>query len=141
MGGGGVKRPVRRRGVDSNWSYTSVLIGVNVGFFLLAIALGFDFYSKCSASICGLIALQPALILMGQHLWTFITSMFMHGGLTHLFVNMISLMFIGNFVEKLIGKRRFVWLYFGGGIFAGVLFVTLIQFLPKVKALGKSVSN
>ena len=49
----------------------------------------------------------------------------MHAGVGHLFVNMVSLMFIGNFVEKLVGKRRFVWLYFGGGIFAGVFFALI----------------
>ncbi|MFH1522123.1 MAG: rhomboid family intramembrane serine protease, partial [archaeon] len=64
------------------------------------------------------VALMPSMILSGQAIWTFVTSMFMHAGFGHLLVNMISLMFIGNFVEKLIGKKRFVSLYFAGGLFA-----------------------
>ena len=34
-------------------------------------------------------------------------------------------MFIGNFVEKLIGKSRDLWLYLGGGLFAGLFFVLI----------------
>jgi membrane associated rhomboid family serine protease len=123
--GGGVSRPVRRRKVKSNFSYTSVLIGVNVVFFLIAIILGVFSSPHCDQTICKFIALTPAMILTGQYLWTFLTSMFMHGGSFHLFANMLSLMFIGNFVEKLIGKKRFVWLYFGGGLFAGLFFVLI----------------
>ena len=37
--------------------------------------------------------------------------MFMHGNFTHLLLNMISLFFIGSFVEKLIGRKRFFWLF------------------------------
>ena len=33
------------------------------------------------------VAIKPISILQGQYLWTFLTSMFMHGGFLHLFVN------------------------------------------------------
>jgi len=118
--GDGVRRPARRRIVSSNLSYTSILIGINIvvffGYLMLVAAVG----DNVAVSW---IALMPAAILAGEKLWTFVTSMFMHAGLGHLFVNMVSLMFIGNFVEKLIGKKRFIWLYFVGGLFAGLLFV------------------
>jgi membrane associated rhomboid family serine protease len=35
---------------------------------------------------------------------------------------MFSLYFIGNFLEMLIGKRRFFWVYLLSGIFAGIFF-------------------
>ena len=80
-------------------SYTGILILANVVFFIFALR----FLES--------VALQPSEVLVGKGLWTFITSMFMHGGLGHLFVNMVSLMFIGGFVEKLIGGKRFLSLY------------------------------
>jgi hypothetical protein len=95
------------------------------------------------------IALQPDNFFSGQ-VWQLITSMFMHGSLTHLFVNMISLFFIGNFVEKLIGRKRIFWVYMISGIFAGLLFVSLSYFFgmtvwgaklfgsPEVFAVGAS---
>lgn len=120
--GNGVRNQVRRRRVSSNFSYTSILIGINVVAFLIFMVLisGSD-----NGSAIALIALMPASVLAGERLWTFVTSMFMHAGLGHLFVNMVSLMFIGNFVEKLIGKKRFLWLYLGGGLFAGLFFVLI----------------
>jgi len=89
-----------------------------------------------------MLALQPAAIIAGKHLWTFLTSMFMHANLTHLLVNMISLLFIGSFVEKLIGKKRFIIFYFIAGIFAGLFFVLISYFfnsnmyIPAVGASG-----
>lgn len=69
------------------------------------------------------ILLQGKQIIQGEALWTLLTSMFMHQGLLHLFVNMFSLFFLGNFCEQLIGKKRFIWLYLLAGLFAGIFFV------------------
>jgi len=121
----GVKSSYRRQVVNSNLSYTSILIGVNVVAFVLLSILGFSPFKPCEDTVCKFVALQPALILTGENIWTFVSSVFMHAGLGHLFVNMVSLMFIGNFVEKLIGKKRFIWLYFAGGLFAGLFFVLI----------------
>jgi len=107
-----------RRGFFS--TYTGALIGINIVVFIVVLVLMGSFDESVVVSW---IALQPSVALAGQNLWTFVTSMFMHAGFGHLFVNMISLMFIGGFVEKLIGKRRFIWLYFIGGLFAGLFFV------------------
>ncbi|MAH45709.1 hypothetical protein CMI37_07755 [Candidatus Pacearchaeota archaeon] len=101
-------------------TYTGWLILVNViafvGFLVLISSIGED-------TAVSWLAIQPAAILSGKYIWTFITSMFMHAGLGHLFVNMLSLVFIGSFVERLVGKRRFLGLYFGAGLFAGLFFV------------------
>ena len=72
----------------------------------------------------GLIALQANSFFAGK-IWTVLTSMFMHANSIHLFVNMVSLFFIGNFIEKLIGRKRFFWFYIISGIFAGLFFVFL----------------
>jgi len=101
-------------------SYSTVLIIINVVAFLVYLILISSIGAEKAVS---LIALQPAAVLTGKNIWTFLTSMFMHAGLGHLFVNMVSLIFIGNFVEKLIGKKRFLWLYFISGLTAGIFFV------------------
>jgi len=72
-------------------------------------------------------------------LWTFITSMFMHGGLFHLFANMFSLLFIGSLVEKLLGKKRYLWFYLISGLFAGLLYILVELFFPSgLPAVGAS---
>ena len=119
-------------------SYTGMIIAVNVVFFIGALFL---MNSIDEMKAISLIALMPATALAGKNLWTFVTSMFMHAGFGHLLVNMISLMFLGNFVEKLIGKKRYIGLYFIGGLFAGVLFVLIAFFTGmdlNVYAVGAS---
>jgi len=69
------------------------------------------------------VALNPSNVLVGKYLWTFLTSMFMHAGIFHLFANMVSLIFVGSLVEKLLGKKRYLSFYLISGIFAGLFFV------------------
>lgn len=57
--------------------------------------------------------------------WTVITSMLVHLWLPHLFFNMISLFFVGGFLEKIIGRKKFLFFYFLSGIFAGLFYVVL----------------
>ncbi len=119
-------------------NYTGTLIIANIVAFVLVFILMSIFNDSVVISY---VALMPSVILSGNNLWTFISSMFMHAGIGHLFVNMISLMFIGSFVEKLIGKKRFLGLYFAGGLFAGIFFV-LVAFITgtdmNVYAVGAS---
>jgi len=64
----------------------------------------------------------------------------MHAGFLHLFVNMFSMLFVGNLVERIIGKRRFLSLYLLSGLFAGMFFVLISLFFPSenVYAVGAS---
>ena len=53
--------------------------------------------------------------------WTYITSMFVHGGFLHLLGNMIYLFLFGCCVEDLIGRMRFLGFYLAGGLVAALL--------------------
>ncbi|QHQ60237.1 rhomboid family intramembrane serine protease [Anaerocolumna sedimenticola] len=48
------------------------------------------------------------------------TYMFLHGGMEHLANNMIVLLIIGDNVERASGKWRYLLIYFGSGIIAGI---------------------
>lgn len=74
------------------------------------------------------LALMPLSIISGQKLWTLATSMFLHGGIFHLFANMFSLFFIGRFLENLVGKKRFLWLYLISGLIAGLVYTFLAYY-------------
>ncbi len=52
--------------------------------------------------------------------WRIFTSMFLHIGVLHLFMNMLALYFLGEAVERIFGSKRFLFIYFLGGIFGGV---------------------
>jgi membrane associated rhomboid family serine protease len=99
-------------------SYTGWIILVNVAFFIL-----FLIFQNFIPNLIDKIAIQPEGFAHRFMFWTIITSMFMHADFNHLIFNMLSLMFIGSFVERLLGKKRFLKFYFISGIIAGLLFV------------------
>ena len=115
----------RQRNFFSGFSLTNKLILVNVVLFLFTFLLigvySEDFFTNN-------FALNPSFILSGEKLWTIFTSMFFHSGFLHLFANMFSLFFVGNFLEKLIGTKRFGIVYLVSGL-VGSLFFILAHFL------------
>ena len=110
--------PTKKKKFNLNFSLTIWLIITNVLVFFVLTPL----ISKNILPL-GSVAINPFNILHGQGIWTVISSMFMHGGLFHLFVNMFSLFFVGSLIEKLLGKKRYFWFYLIAGIFSGLLFV------------------
>ena len=81
-------------------------------------------------------ALAPALVAQGQ-IWRLVTSMFLHSGLMHLGLNMISLYFLGSFAEVQFGRWRFLALYFLSGIAGGLALLYFGSFTaPAVGASG-----
>ncbi len=124
------KRNLKSRfGFFQNHSITSWIILINVVFFIIAmIFVGFSqqlFNLSQKSLLENYIALKPTNIIQGQSLWTFITSMFMHGGIFHLFINMFVLFSLGMVMERIIGRKRFLWFYLASGIIAGLMFVLL----------------
>jgi rhomboid protease GluP len=73
-------------------------------------------------------------ILAGEY-WRFITPVFIHGGLLHVFINMYSLFAIGPVVERFFGPRRTLGLYLLSGV-AGVLLSFAFSPYPSVGASG-----
>jgi membrane associated rhomboid family serine protease len=59
--------------------------------------------------------------------WQIITHMFMHGSELHILFNMLGLWMFGSSIEQLIGRNKFLFLYFGAGIGA-VLFYEGIDY-------------
>ena len=64
-------------------------------------------------------AFIPRLAL--ERPWTAITYMFLHGGFTHLLFNMLGLWVFGPPLELRLGGRRFMILYFIGGLTGALL--------------------
>lgn len=120
----------------SRWlSITNWLIIINAIIYLLIVILkivGFD-----ESSIFSVFALSANTLFSGA-VWTLLTSMFTHFWLPHLLFNIISLFFIGNFLEKIIGRKKFLLFYLISGIFAGI-FYSLLSFYFGTSELGDRI--
>lgn len=88
---------------------TLVLIAVNVGVFFL---------TQISPDFLVNLAMVPALVMQGR-VWLLFTYMFAHGGVSHLFFNMLGLFFFGTHVERELGSSEFLLFYLLTGVLAG----------------------
>ena len=68
----------------------------------------------------GYLALNPFSVIYGHAYWLFVTYMFVHGGIWHLFSNMLGLFIFGPPVERSIGTREFLLFYFLTGTLSGI---------------------
>ncbi|MCX2720413.1 rhomboid family protein [Lentiprolixibacter aurantiacus] len=62
--------------------------------------------------------------------WSLVTYSFFHGGLLHLFFNMLVLYYVGRIFLNLFGNRTFTNVYFLGVILGGLLFLLSYNVFP-----------
>lgn len=95
--------------IQTNIQYGTVILGLNINFY------AYDFW------------------------WQPLSSMFSHGGLMHLVMNMFVLWQIGNPIEKYRGKIEFVVLYFVLGILTSLISFSYIYYFDNaVNLIGAS---
>ncbi|HOX39210.1 MAG TPA: rhomboid family intramembrane serine protease [Candidatus Brocadiia bacterium] len=66
------------------------------------------------------LALSASRLSRGA-VWQPVTYMFLHAGLLHLIFNLLMLWWFGSLVEGSIGRRSYLELFFGAGIFGGLV--------------------
>ena len=90
------------------------LVGINILIFvLMEITRMQDWFMGNGAS-------YTPFILEGQY-YRLITSMFLHFGIEHLGNNMLSLIFLGDILEQIVGKWKYLIIYMGGGLLGNLL--------------------
>ena len=105
---------------------TLSIIGICVLVFLLQVILKDPFNNTFS--------LIPSAALSGQ-VWQFVTYMFLHGDPMHLFLNMVALFIFGFTIEKTLGRKKYLTLFFVSGILSAVLYLVLTLAITPVQDL------
>jgi len=139
------KRAARRWGTRSAGTATVVRSGKPVvTYALLAIT-----------SFIGLVQLIPGLgdqvtgmlLFAGPYLypdlfpypfepWRLLTAVFAHGGFIHLALNMLALWMLGQSLEPMLGRARYLALYLISGLGGSVMVAVLAPTTPTVGASG-----
>ncbi|MBS3794983.1 MAG: rhomboid family intramembrane serine protease [Candidatus Thorarchaeota archaeon] len=86
-------------------------------------------------------AFVPAEFFAGQKLWTIFTSMFMHGGPTHIFFNMLFFYVVADDCESSLGHWYFLFTYLVSGVVGTLLHAIFALFAPAsmtIPTLGAS---
>ncbi len=129
----GIDRPNRR-----NPRVVPVLIGINIGVFLLMLVLHQisplipgSGYSEIELTVLRYSWVDPRHLLF----WTLITSAFFHGGFMHLLGNMLALFVFGPPVEDRFGRLGFLCFYLAGAIGSALAHVA-VDSVPAIGASG-----
>ncbi len=109
------------------------LIALNVFVFVVELAVG-----RGLDRFIYQWGLLPVEISSGRDLHTLLTSMFLHGGITHILGNMLFLWVFGDNVEDRLGHVRFLIFYLATGLAASAAHVLVdpASAIPTVGASG-----
>jgi membrane associated rhomboid family serine protease len=115
-------RPARRSRLR-NAPAVLILILLNAVAFLFELRIG-DVNDPNVLHRVG--ALEPYAVIAQGEYWRLFTSLFLHGGLTHLLFNVFALYVLGPPLERSIGTVRFAACYLISGIASNVGVVVLM---------------
>ena len=102
-------------------SVTNLLIALNVaGFLALALFCNAGWFTTTDLTPYIRYGANNAAATTDGEWWRLLTSMFMHYGAFHLFMNMWALLQTGHMVERLFGRRLFTLGYLGSGLAGGL---------------------
>lgn len=122
---------------DKKYPVTSSLLLLTTGVFLSMLLLrGFDYESVQTVYDFGGVLGHEIQVDPSQS-WRLLAAMFVHVGLQHFVLNMVTLYFIGRIAEDLFGSKAFLALYLLSGLM-GNLFV--LVFSPLAVAAGASTA-
>ncbi|MFH1821169.1 MAG: rhomboid family intramembrane serine protease [Methanobacteriota archaeon] len=94
---------------------TVLLIVVNSAIFVFTLLNG------TFEETIDLYGMRPVEVLAGSKLETLFISMFLHGGVLHLFGNMLYLYIFGDNIEDSLGHGKFLLFYLGTGLISSLI--------------------
>ncbi|APW60958.1 rhomboid family intramembrane serine protease [Paludisphaera borealis] len=95
---------------------TPTLIASCVAVFVAMVASGISPMTPTSGELLKWGANDAAPVVLGHEYWRLAASVFLHGGLLHLAVNMWCLANIGPLVERLYGNLGYAVVYLASGV-------------------------
>lgn len=100
---------------------TIALVAINVLVFFATLGSGANVSGGVGSSdVYQRFALIPAAVAHGQW-YRLVTAMFLHYGFWHVAANMYALWIMGQALEVMLGRLRFVALYFASGMGGSIL--------------------
>ena len=98
----------------SFWNANMIIVALNVLVFFIS--------NYVYPYLTYMLALMPLRIIAEpSSCYTFVSYMFVHGSIYHLFSNMLGLVIFGTILERRIGSKEYLLFYFLTGTLSGVL--------------------
>jgi len=107
-------------GEFQKFQITYSLILVNGIVYLLSAFLSLNIVDMDMQTLVNMGALYGPLTVLDAQWWRLFTAMFLHGGMTHLLMNMVSLYLIGRGAEMYFDKKSYLSIYLFSGLIGGL---------------------
>jgi len=111
---------------------TRLLIGANVAIFVLETLSGQALIATFALWPVGHFTVAQLDVPVGFKLWQLITCGFLHANLLHLGVNMYALWMFGSDVERAVGPRHYLTLYFGSLLCSSVTQLLVVSMMTPI---------
>lgn len=113
---------------------TSIILDLNILVFLFMVFSGIHIISPNGVELLQWGANRRFETTDGEW-WRLLTSMFLHGGIMHLFLNISGLVIAAIFVEPLLGRKNYFILYIFSGLCGSL---ASIWWYPNTISVGAS---
>ena len=105
---------------DKKYPVTSILLILTTLVFVgMLILRGFSYAEAQTVFEFGAVY-SPTIIMNPIQIWRLFSAIFVHIGLEHFVVNVITLYFIGRQAEDIFGSRNFFLLYMMSGLMGNI---------------------
>ncbi|RLA69289.1 MAG: rhomboid family intramembrane serine protease [Epsilonproteobacteria bacterium] len=103
------------------YKLTYTIIILNSIFYLWSSFLSQSFIDMDMETLVNMGALYGPYVVQEGEWWRLFTAMFLHGGMTHLLMNMFSLYIIGRGAEMYFEKNAYMSIYLFSGLIGGLV--------------------
>jgi rhomboid protease GluP len=100
---------------------TYILIAASSLVYLISAFLSHNFADMDMQVLVDMGALFGPLTVLKGEWWRLLSAMFLHGGMTHLLMNMFSLYLVGRGAELYFDTKSYLSIYFFSGIIGGLV--------------------
>lgn len=120
--------------IDYKITYT--LIVINVVVYIVSAFFSQSLIDMNVEVLVDMGALYGPYVVLKSEWWRLFVAMFLHGGMTHLLMNMFSLYLIGRGVERYFSAKAYIAIYLFSGLLGGLASLSMHQDSVGVGASG-----
>jgi len=117
---GGWKDELKLFVPNKDFAVTQTLVIINVLVYLIMVLAGVNPIDPSVEDLISWGGNLDVLFSEGEY-WRLLTSCFLHLGIVHLLMNMYALLFVGSYLERIIGHRRFLFAYIITGLISSLV--------------------
>lgn len=122
-----------------NGTMLTRLIVINIIVFVVFGVFIQYLFKPFYPTVLDYLALSSDIVWNLKHPWVFITHMFMHAGIYHIFWNMLLYYWFGTIVGDLVGDKKILPLFIYGGLMGAVIYLISAAFILPGQLAGHAL--